>query len=158
MENPTQQGADGVFVSRPLPRSRAWLALIFLAASLLSVGGTIEFSSGSPMTAGQGVASYWAIFFAFHAIAFGGAALIGAFPALAVRAVKALWLVLAAGLYVAAFIVWHGHPNVGSLGDWLRLAPPYLPALAPLLAGSLWGNHAIDDGENGVASDGGAGE
>ncbi len=152
MENPTEQGADGVFVSLPLPRSRAWLALVFVAASLLSVGGTIEFWSGSPMTAAQGVSSYWAVFFAFHAIAFGGAALIGAFPALAVRPSKALWLALVAGLYAAAFAVWHGHPGAGSLRGWLHLAPPYLPALVPLVAGCLWGNHALGAAEPDSAS------
>ncbi len=95
------------------------------------------------MTAGQGVSRYFAVLFAFHSAAFCGAALIGALPALAVRWVKAIWLALVLVLYAAAFAVWRGHPNAGGIAQWLALMPPYLPALAPILAGVLWRNYAV---------------
>lgn len=132
-----------VFIARALPRARAWLALIFLGAGLLSVGGAIEFGTGSPMTAGQGVASYFAALFGFHAVVFCGAALIGAFPALAVRSVKVVWLAACAVLYAIAFWSWRSHPGSESLAQWLSLSPTYLPALLPIAAGCLWGNRAV---------------
>ena len=132
-----------VFVARPLPRSRAWLALIFLGAGLLSVGGAIEFATGSPMTEGQGVSSYFAALFGFHAVVFCGAALIGALPALAVPVVKAVWLLVCAALYGVAFWLWRSHPGARGLAEWLALSATYAPALLPLAAGCLWGNWAV---------------
>lgn len=143
MENETSPEPSGIFAARPLPRSRAWLALIFLGAGLLSVGGAIEFATGSPMTAGQGVSSYFAMLFAFHAVAFCGAALLGAFPALAVPAIKALWLAAVLATYAGAFAVWRSHPDAGTAAQWIDRLPTYLPAVAPLAAGLLWRNHAI---------------
>ncbi len=133
----------GVFVARPLPRSRAWLALIFLGSGLLSIGGAIEFTTGSPMTEGQGESSYFALLFGFHAVVFCGAAAIGAFPALAMRAVKVIWMMLVATLYVAAFAVWRGNASAPSAAQWVALAPQYLVAVLPLACGMLWRNYAV---------------
>jgi len=143
METAPHPDDSGVFVARALPQSRAWLSLIFLGSGVLSIGGVIEFATGSPMTAGQGVSNYFAVLFAFHSAAFCGAALIGTFPALAVPRVKAVWLVSVAVLYAAAFAVWRGHPSAGGIAQWFALTPPYLPALAPLAAGALWRNNAV---------------
>jgi hypothetical protein len=143
MAEQRQSDDSGVFASRALPRSRAWLSLVFLGAALLSIGGAIEFATGSPMTEGQGVASYWAVVFSFHGVVFTGATLIGMFPALAVRPLKLLWLVGCAALYVAAFLVWRSHAGDAGTGTWLRLSAPYLPALLPLCAGLLWRNRAV---------------
>ncbi len=143
MAEQVQSDDSGVFASRALPRSRAWLSLVFLGAALLSIGGAIEFATGSPMTEGQGVASYWAVVFSFHGVVFTGATLIGMFPALAVRPLKLLWLVACAALYVAAFLVWRSHAGGAGVATWLRLSPPYLPALLPLCAGLLWRNRAV---------------
>lgn len=145
MEIEPQAETDGIFAARPLPRSRAWLALIFLGAGLLSVGGVIEFATGSPMTTGQGAASYFTMLFAFHAAAFLGAALIGAFPALAKPAVKALWLVAVLAAYCGAFAMWRSHPDAESLAQWLERSPAYLPAVAPLLTGVLWRRGTLAD-------------
>ena len=149
MATTPQLDEQGVFVSRPLPRSRAWLALIFLGAGMLSIGGVIEFATGSPMIAGQGASSYFSMLFAFHAAAFSGAALIGAFPALAVRPVKVVWLGLVVAAYAGAFLVWRSHPNAGAMAQWIERMPPYLPALAPLLAGILWRNNALLEEDTG---------
>jgi len=138
-----QSDDSGVFASRALPRSRAWLSLSFLGAALLSSGGAIEFATGSPMTEGQGVASYWAVVFSFHGMVFTGATLIGMFPALAVRPLKLLWLLACAALYVVAFAVWRSHAGGAGIGTWLGLSGPYLPALVPLCAGVLWRNRAV---------------
>jgi hypothetical protein len=137
-ETPPDDSA--IFVARPLPRLRAWLALIFLGAGLLAIGGAIEFSTGSPMTAGQGASSYFAVLFGFHAAAFCGAAAIGAFPAIAVRPTKIVWLLLLALLYAAAFAVWRAHPSATSIAQWLSLSPHYAPALLPLVCGLSWGS------------------
>ncbi len=144
----SQSDQSGVFVARPLPRSRAWLALIFLGAGLLSVGGVIEFATGSPMTEGQGVSSYFAVLFGFHAAVFLGAAGIGALPALALRGVKAAWLLVAAVLYAAAFALWSRHPSAGSITQWLELTPHYAVALLPLLCGVLWGAQAASEDDS----------
>ena len=136
------QGTSNPFASVPLPRSRAWLALIFAAAAFLSVGGMLEYGSGSPMTQGQGVASYWLVFFGFHAVAFGGAALFGAFPGLAFRAAKIVWLLAVAALYGAAFFIWRANqgeaPTLSTLA-WLSHWRTYVLALLPLLCGLSWG-------------------
>ncbi len=132
----------GVFAAVPLPRSRAWSALIFAAAAFLSIGGMLEYGSGSPMTQGQGVASYWMVFFAFHAVAFGGAALLGSFPALAGRASKAIWVLAVAALYGVAFFIWRANQSEAQTLTtlaWLSHWRTYVPALLPLLCGLLWG-------------------
>ena len=139
----TPSDETGVFVAHPLPRSRAWLALIFLGSGLLSLGGAIEFTTGSPMTEGQGSSSYFAALFGFHALVFCGASLIGAFPALAVRGVKAIWLVGVLGLYVWAFSVWRQHAGEAPLSQWFGLYQHYLVALLPLACGILWRNYAV---------------
>ena len=136
----TPDRSEGVFVARPLPRLRAWMSLIFLAICLLSVGGSIEFLTGSPMTEGQGVWSYFAALFAFHAIVFGGAAMIGAFPALAVKAVKAIWLIAVVLAYAVAFFVWRSFAVDALLADWLQLWAHYLPAVPAVMSGVGWGS------------------
>ncbi len=95
------------------------------------------------MTAGQGVTSYFAALFGFHAVVFCGAALIGALPALAVRGVKIGWLVACATFYAIAFWTWRSHPGSESVAQWLGLWPHYLPALLPIIAGCLWSNRAV---------------
>jgi hypothetical protein len=145
-ETPPDDSA--LFVARPLPRLRAWLALIFLGSGLLSIGGAIEFSTGSPMTAGQGVSSYFAVLFGFHAAAFCGAAAIGAFPAIAVRATKIVWLLLLALLYAAAFALWREHPSATSIEQWISLSRYYAPALLPLACGLSWGSAAVAEADS----------
>jgi ABC-type spermidine/putrescine transport system permease subunit I len=136
------QPTGSPFSAVPLPRSRAWLALIFAAAAFLSLGGMLEYGAGSPMTQGQGVASYWLAFFGFHAAAFGGAALLGAFPALTARVAKAVWLGAVVAAYVTAFLIWRASQNEAQAASalaWLSHWRGYAPALLPLLCGLLWG-------------------
>jgi len=138
------------FSAVPLPRSRAWLALIFAAAAFLSLGGMLEYGSGSPMTKGQGVATYWLAFFGFHAAAFGGAALLGAFPAIATRAAKTAWLIAVVAAYGTAFLVWRASQNEATTLTtlaWLSHWRGYVPALLPLLCGALWGRAAAAEEE-----------
>ncbi len=143
-EESREAGAEtGVFVARPLPRLRAWMALIFLATALLAVGGAIEFATGSPMTEGQGVSTYFAVVFALHAVAFGGAAMIGAFPALARRWLKLPWLAAVAALYLLAFFIWRAHAEPAESSMWFGLSAHFAPALLPLVAGALWASDSV---------------
>lgn len=124
---------------RPLPRARAIATLVFAAAAALSAGGMLEYASGSPAAQGQGVAAYWARFFAFNFAAFGGAALIGGLPGLARRSVKWAWLIACAALCAAAFEVWYRHfPGDGALAAWASRWRTFVPAALALLAGVLW--------------------
>src|SRR5262245_235400 len=87
----------------PLPRWRATFAIICAAAAFLSAGGMLEYGSGSPETQGTPAASYWALIFALHVIAFGGAGLLATFPPLATRPLKLAWLAVALAVYGFAF-------------------------------------------------------
>jgi hypothetical protein len=131
------------FRPRPVSRLRATLTLIFIAAALLCAGGALEYGIGSPMTTGTTAAGYWALFFALNVVAFGGAALIGAFPLLARPTVKGAWGIALAVLYVLDFHFWSAqHP--GTLGAaivaWLVRSSIHLPEVFAIVCGLLWGN------------------
>src|SRR5512145_739721 len=81
------------FEPLPLSRGRAYLSLTLGALALLFVGGVLSYASGSPDVHGS-VSTYWTVLFTFYGLAFGGAALLGAFPRLARRSIKLAWLVL----------------------------------------------------------------
>ena len=139
-----------IFRPEPLPRLRAVTSLTCGGASLLAGGGMLEYATGSPAAQGTAVTSYWALFFAVHFVAFGGAALIGAFPRLARPAVKTAWAAVVVAVYIGAFIVWSQHqssPEAASLGAWLARNVGYVPAAVALAVGLLWSSDvAADDG------------
>ena len=76
----------GTVARRAVPRRAAARAgarsspLICAAAAFLSIGGTLEYGTGSPETSGSVAASYWALLFALHVVAFGGAGLMRRVP------------------------------------------------------------------------------
>lgn len=124
----------------PLPRSRAYLSLIFAALALLLFGGVLSYASGSPDLHGR-VSSYWTVFFTFHAVAFGGAALFGAFPRLGQPQVKIAWVsTLAVILAVALGLRWSATGEaLAAPGLWSAVRG-YAPALVPVICGLLWGS------------------
>jgi hypothetical protein len=126
-----------LFQPAPLPRWRAVFSITCVAAALLSAGGMIEYGAGSPETQGTAVATYWALLFGLHVVAFGGAGLLAAFPALARLPLKLAWLALVATVYWLAFAVWHAHQPAATLGDWAARSSGYLPAAAAVLIGLL---------------------
>jgi len=145
-----------LFRVAPLPRWRAVFALICAAAAFLSIGGTLEYGTGSPETSGSVAASYWALLFALHVVAFGGAGLIAAFPALARLPIKLGWIAAVAVVYALAFVAWYRHQpeHAASLGEWLARWPAYSPAALALLVGLALPAAWLEDDESG---DGGAG-
>jgi hypothetical protein len=118
-----------------LPRWRAIFALVCAAAAFLCAGGMLEYGTGSPETQGTAAATYWALLFALHVAAFGGAGLVAAFPALARLPIKLGWLALVAALYGLAFSAWHQHQPAATLSDWLARWPAYAAAAAATLIG-----------------------
>ena len=137
-----------IFRPEPLPRLRAVTSLTCGGASLLAGGGMLEYATGSPAAQGTAVTSYWALFFAVHFVAFGGAALIGAFPRLARPAVKAAWAAVLVAVYVAAFVVWSRHqtaPEGPLLGAWLARNTGYVPAAVAFAIGLLWSSEVPSD-------------
>jgi hypothetical protein len=132
-------GLAELFRPATLPRWRAVFAITCAAAAFLCAGGMLEYGSGSPETQGTAVATYWALLFALHVVAFGGAGLLAAFPALARPRIKLAWLGLALIVYWFAFRVWQSHQpqGGGTLGEWLARWPAYLPAGVALLIGLL---------------------
>lgn len=126
-----------LFQPAPLPRWRAVFSITCIAAALLATGGMIEYGAGSPETQGTAVATYWALLFGLHVVAFGGAGVLAAFPALARLPVKLAWLALLAVVYWFAFAVWRAHQPAATLGDWLARSGAYVPAAAVVLVGLL---------------------
>lgn len=133
----------------PLPRWRAVFSLSCAGAAFLCLGGALEYGTGSPETQGSIAASYWALLFLLHVVAFGGAALIGAFPPLAHGAIKLGWLALVGVVWVLAFVVWSRHQPEGAatIGAWLSRWPGYAPAAIALVIGLLLPStvHVEDD-------------
>lgn len=126
-----------LFRSPPLPRWRAIFAIACAAAAFLSAGGMLEYGTGSPETQGSAAATYWALLFGLHVVAFGGAGLLAAFPGLARAPIKLAWLALVALVYGLAFASWHAHrPDApGAITDWLAHWRAYLPAAVTVLVG-----------------------
>jgi hypothetical protein len=126
-----------------LPRLRASLTVLFAAAALLSVGGLLEYGTGSPDVGRTSAGSYWSAFFAFNALAFGGAALLGGLPVLATRPVKLAWIALLSVLYALTFVAWLAPQDMGlltALAAWAKKLPGQLPAAAAIASGLLWGD------------------
>ena len=98
----------------------------------------LEYATGSPAAQGTAVSSYWALFFAVHFAALGGAALLGAFPRLARPAMKAVWALAVAAIYGWAFAVWWRHQPAPDLSAWLARSAAYAPAAVALAVGLLW--------------------
>jgi len=125
------------FHVRELPRWRAVFALVCAAAAFLCAGGMLEYGTGSPETHGSTAATYWALLFALHVVAFGGAGLLAAFPALTRLPIKLAWLAVLAVLYTFAFAAWYAHQPADSapLRDWLARWPGYLAAAIATVIG-----------------------
>jgi hypothetical protein len=134
---PTPGSLAEIFRPAPLPRWRAVFAITCAAAAFLAAGGMLEYGTGSPETQGTPVATYWALVFALHVVAFGGAGLLAAFPVLARLPLKLAWLGLVAVVYGVAFAVWHAHQPGATLGDWAARSGAYLPAGLVVLIGLL---------------------
>ena len=126
-----------LFSSPPLPRWRALFAIACAAAAFLSAGGMLEYGTGSPETQGSAAATYWALLFGLHVVAFGGAGLLAAFPPLARAPIKLAWLGLVALVYGLAFASWYAHrPDAsGAIGDWIAHWRAYLPGALAVLVG-----------------------
>lgn len=122
-----------LFRPAPLPRWRAVFSITCAAAALLSAGGMLEYGAGSPETQGTAVATYWALLFGLHVVAFGGASLLAAFPTLARLPIKLAWLAAVATVYGLAFTVWQAHQPAATLGDWMTRSGAYLPAAVAVL-------------------------
>jgi hypothetical protein len=135
---PTPSLAE-LFRVAPLPRWRAVFAIICAGAAFLCAGGMLEYGSGSPETHGTRAATYWALLFALHVVAFGGAGLLAAFPALAHPLIKLVWLGLVMGVYGLAFAVWERQQpaGMGGVNAWLARWPAYLPAIVATVIGML---------------------
>ena len=139
-----------LFEPVPLPRARAVITIVFVAAALLSAAGVLEFASGSPSAAGTTAPGYWTLFFGVHLVAFGGAAMLGGFPRIARPPVKIVYLAVVTAMYAAAFTVWRHHQtDGGGLGPWLARSPAYAPAAIALVIGLLWGPTAVVEEEPG---------
>lgn len=123
-----------VFEPLPLSRGRAYLSLTFGGLALLLIGGVLSYASGSPDVHGT-VSTYWTVFFTFHALAFGGAALLGAFPRVARWPIKLGWLVVLLVALAAAIAI---RSNASSHMASAFSLGPYAVALLPVLAGLLW--------------------
>ncbi len=126
-----------LFRVAPLPRWRAVFALVCAAAAFLCAGGMLEYGTGSPEAGATPAATYWALLFALHVVAFGGAGLLAAFPALARVPIKLAWLALGALVYALAFAAWSRHQPQGAaaLRDWLSHSSAYLPAALAMAVG-----------------------
>lgn len=140
-----------------LPRTRASLTVLFAAAALLAAGGFLEYGTGSP-DAGESIAvGYWSALFAFHAFAFGGAALIGGLPVLATRPLKFCWGVLLSMLYGLTFAAWLAPQEMNlsvALVAWARKLPAQMPAAAAIVSGLLWTDLGTRRGNGPPHSDG----
>jgi hypothetical protein len=128
-----------LFHSPPLPRWRAIFAITCAAAAFLSAGGMMEYGAGSPEAQASAAATYWALLFGLHVVAFGGAGLLAAFPALARAPIKLAWLAAVALVYGLAFAAWYAHrpEGAGALSEWLARWRGYLPAALAVVVGLL---------------------
>ncbi len=135
-----------LFEPLPLPRWRAILALTCAAGALLSFGGALSYASGSPDIHGPSAPRYWAAFFAFYTVAFGGAAVFGAFPRLARASFKGGWLLLTALVGAATLAIRFGVSGWPVSGDeWWSVLRLYAPALAAVFLGICWGNVSVEE-------------
>ncbi len=134
---PATPPSAGVFRAATLPRWRAVFAIVCAAAAFLCAGGALEYGTGSPETRASTAAGYWAIVFAVHVAAFGGAGIIAAFPGLARRPIKLAWLAVTVALYALAFATWLRHQPAGAaaVSAWLARSAVYLPAAIVTLVG-----------------------
>lgn len=135
MSDPQPSSFTHVFEPLPLSRTRAYLSLTFGGLALLLIGGVLSYASGSPDVHGT-VSTYWTVFFSFHALAFGGAALLGAFPRVARWPIKLGWLVVLLVVLFAAIAIRAG--AAGEAGGAFALGP-YAVALLPVLTALWWG-------------------
>jgi hypothetical protein len=126
-----------VFEPLPLSRGRAYLSLTFAGLALLLVGGVLSYASGSPDVHGS-VSTYWTVFFTFYALAFGGAALFGAFPRLARWPLKLGWLALVIVAFVAALVIRSTAATPPGAASAPASLQPYAVSLVPLLVGLWW--------------------
>jgi hypothetical protein len=119
-----------LFRVTPLPRWRAVFAITCAGAALLCAGGMLEYGTGSPETHGTPAASYWALLFALHVVALGGAGLLAAFPALARASIKLGWVALVVLVYGLTFAAWYRlqPESAAPLSEWLARWRAYLPA------------------------------
>lgn len=146
----TQADTDASEPAAPpvsLGRLRSALTVLYLGAAFLAIGGFLEQWSAVRNADQVLVNRYWLLFFALHSVAFGGAALIGALPQLAVRPIKWLWTGLLLVLYALAFATWlESRPSdlLLTLAAWAAKQPVYLPAAIALLSGLLWGHLSED--------------
>ena len=126
-----------LFHVAPLPRWRAIFAIVCAGAAFLCAGGMLEYGTGSPETHGTRAATYWALLFALHVVAFGGAGLLAAFPALARPLTKLAWLGLVMAICGFALAVWERQQpaEMASLSAWLARWPAYLAAIVVTLIG-----------------------
>lgn len=146
-ESDREREPAGVFRAATLPRWRAMFAVICAAAAFLCAGGMLEYGTGSPETHGSAAGGYWALLFAVHVAAFGGAGLIAAFPGLARAPIKVAWVAATAALYALAFSTWRAHQAAPpTLGAWLARSATYAPAALAVIIGIALSPHAaVDD-------------
>ena len=138
MPDPQPNSLAHVFEPLPLSRGRAYVSLTFGGLALLLIGGVLSYASGSPDVHGT-VSTYWTVFFTFHALAFGGAALLGAFPRAARWPIKVGWLVvLLIALAAAIAIRSNASSQMGPAAASAFALGPYVVALLPVLTGLLW--------------------
>jgi hypothetical protein len=134
---PPPQGVAPLFRAEPLPRWRAVLAVVGFATALLSAGGMLEYGSGSPAVEGTPVATYWTLVFALYTLAFGGMALLAAFPRLSRPRLKLIWVTGLAAVYALAFRIWYQQQtgDGGTLQAWTARSAAYIPAALAVLVG-----------------------
>lgn len=142
MPEPQPHSVAHAFEPLPLPRGRAYLSLTFGGLALLLLGGVLSYASGSPDVHGS-VSTYWTVFFTFHALAFGGAALFGAFPRLTRWPIKLAWVgallvALAIALAIRASAANDAAAAQAASSTWKQ----YAAALLPIVVGLWWGPHA----------------
>lgn len=138
-ELPNNAELARLFEPLPVSRSRAMVTIVFAGLALLALGGALSYASDSPDLHGGGTrTAYWSLLFLFHALAFGGAALIGAFPRLARPLVKLGWVGTLALVCAAGVTVRWGSVTTVTMEAWSAGFRLYLPAIVPLLAGLWW--------------------
>ena len=132
-----------LFRVAPLPRWRAIFAITCAGAAFLCAGGMLEYGTGSPETQGTRAATYWALLFALHVVAFGGAGLLAAFPPLARAPIKIAWAVLTVAVLLLAFAEWRSHQpeGAGEPSAWLAHWPSFLTAALVLVIGLCLPQH-----------------